>query len=107
MKNPRLFLAACLAFGIHCVVAQKAVLIKDIQTAQENNDYFIPKSISFIGDKLVFSYNDGVYGKELFSVENPENEPILIKDINLGGNDSDPRSFTKIGGKLFFCCDFK
>lgn len=67
-----------------------------------------PGDFQVLGDKLIFSANDGIHGRELWVTDGTVENTELLKDCTPGtsedGNpyDSTPDKFLHYGGKLYF-----
>jgi ELWxxDGT repeat protein len=75
-------------------------LVKDINLSNEPSGSD-PKNLISFNNKLYFSANNGVDGRELWVSDGTESGTQLVKDIALGNN-ANPGSLTVLGDKLFF-----
>ena len=64
-----------------------------------------PDSLISLGDKLYFSADDGVHGRELWVYDEQLKEPLLVADIWPGERGSNPSSFVRLGAKLLFAAE--
>ena len=86
------------------------VLVKDIRPG--NSPYGTPLSsspreLTAVGNRLYFSADDGVTGRELWRSNGTTAGTVLVKDIRPGNSDgdplgSDPEHLTAVDGSLFF-----
>lgn len=53
-------------------------------------------------DKLLFTADDGLFGRELWSTDGTADGTRLLKDINQGANSSFAGDFTHVGSRIFF-----
>ncbi len=60
-----------------------------------------PHNLTVIDNTLMFAANDGVHGVELWKLEPPYTQPIMVADINPYG-DSNPNYMTGLGNLVFF-----
>jgi ELWxxDGT repeat protein len=97
--KPYFVTIACLAISFQ-VMSQQAVLVKDLETSTPALS--LSRSLIEFDGLILLSYNDGIHGEELFYMDSPEDEPLLLKDIYPGGNSSSPSAFTIAEDKLFF-----
>jgi ELWxxDGT repeat protein len=67
------------------------VLIKDIAPGSDGS---YPEDLTKMGDKIVFSADDGVHGRELWISDGTEMGTVLVKDILPGISSSRPQYFT-------------
>ncbi|UXX80828.1 T9SS type A sorting domain-containing protein [Reichenbachiella carrageenanivorans] len=88
---------------ISMISAQAQIeLVKDINTSSETEELRINESLIIVNGKLLISYDEHpVYGSELWTL-NESNEPVLLKDINVGTQSSWPENFTLFGNKVIF-----
>lgn len=76
-----------------------ATLVKNINQAGSST----PSYLTNFKDKLYFSADDGVKGRELWVSDGNPNGTFLINDINLGPNSSNPRRLNVVGSfDLYF-----
>ena len=61
--------------------------------------------LTAIGNTLYFVADDGVYGSELWKSDGTEAGTVLVKNINPGNKDSNPRNFVRIGSTIYFTAD--
>lgn len=64
-----------------------------------------PDSLTSVGDKLYFSADDGINGRELWVYDEQIKEPLLVADIWPGERGSNPSSFLGLGDKLLFAAE--
>ncbi|WP_456458310.1 T9SS type A sorting domain-containing protein [Reichenbachiella sp.] len=77
-------------------------LVKDINTSSETEELRINESLIIVNGKLLINYDEHpVYGSELWTL-NEFNEPVIMKDINLGTQSSWPENITLFGNKVIF-----
>ena len=62
----------------------------------------LPKYLTVFNDKLYFSADDKIHGKELW-VYDGTNDPSMVKDIYEGSLGSDPSYLRAFNEKLYFC----
>lgn len=61
--------------------------------------------LTAIGNTLYFVADDGVHGSELWKSDGTEAGTVLVKNINPGVKDSNPRNFVRIGSTVYFTAD--
>ena len=81
------------------VFADTAIRVSDINPGIGPSGPIFPL-IEF-GGKLYFGASEPAHGTELY-VYDGVNPPSLVKDLNTGTSDGDPRGFTIWNGKLYF-----
>ena len=59
-------------------------------------------SFAAVGDRVFFSAGDPEHGQELWSSDGRPEGTALVKDINPGPGDSEPRELTSVGQAVFF-----
>ena len=64
----------------------------------------MPSLFTVFGEYLYFVATDN-YGKELWKTDGTESGTSMVKDINMGGADSNPLDLQVFGNKLFFFAD--
>ena len=64
----------------------------------------MPILFTVFEDELFFTAMDS-YGNELWKTNGTESGTVMVKDINMGGADSNPLDLQVFGGKLFFFAD--
>jgi ELWxxDGT repeat protein len=103
MKTKNYILLCTLLF-LQNFIAQEISLIKDIST-----DLFVkssnPRYFTEFNNKIYFSADDQVNGRELWVSDGTTNGTYLLKDINDGQNGSSPNRFIAYNNELFFTCD--
>ena len=60
-----------------------------------------PRHLTVIGNTLFFAADDGKHGVELWKLDPPYNQPLMVADINPYG-DSNPQYMTALGNLVFF-----
>src|SRR4051794_11481177 len=50
----------------------------------------------------IFVANDGIHGNELWATSGSSGQPVLLKDIRLGSNDSNPSNLLYSGSYVYF-----
>jgi ELWxxDGT repeat protein len=84
-------------------------LVKNIQPNSENVYGSRPDDLTVINDKLFFTANDGVNGKELWVSDGTESGTQLVKNIqpnsDSGYDGSNPDNLTVFNNKLYFTAD--
>jgi uncharacterized repeat protein (TIGR01451 family) len=87
------------------------VLVKDIRPRwYESSD---PYHLNYVGsapfdqghDVLLFSADDGVYGRELWMSDGTDMGTVRVSDINPGEADSNPEYITRVDDIYFFVAD--
>src|SRR5262245_20285828 len=89
------------------------VLVKDIRPGNSPYGYPFgsnPRELTAVGDRLFFSADDGVTGRELWRSNGRATGTVLVEDINPGStygypNSSNPENLTAVGDRLFFSAD--
>ena len=75
--------------------------MKDINPGLNNSSN--PMWLTKLGDKMIFSADDGENGRELWITDNTEEGTTMIKDIHPGNNSSFPTGPMKeMGGFVYF-----
>jgi ELWxxDGT repeat protein len=82
-------------------------LVADINPGRGGSVYSYSENLTEFNNKLYFSANDGVNGRELWVSDGTENGTQLVKDINPGSSEGYPDSsypgdFTEFNNKLYF-----
>jgi ELWxxDGT repeat protein len=84
-------------------------LVKNIQPNSDNVYGSRPDDLTVINDKLFFTANDGVNGKELWVSDGTESGTQLVKNIqpnsDSGYDGSNPDNLTVFNNKLYFTAD--
>lgn len=57
---------------------------------------------AMLGDRMVFTGNDGVAGRELWVSDGTAAGTVMLQDINFGPADSHPYPFMTLGNQVFF-----
>src|SRR5262245_9309086 len=87
------------------------VLVKDIRPGNSPYGYPFgsnPRELTDVGDRLFFSADDGVTGRELWRSNGRATGTVLVKDIFPGSSPygspygSNPEHLAAVGGRLFF-----
>ncbi|MBH8578183.1 DUF4347 domain-containing protein [Nostocaceae cyanobacterium CENA369] len=82
------------------------VLVKDINPGSSSsfvtNDYYELSLITNVNGKVYFVANDGIHGRELWKSDGTTAGTVLVKDINLGSDSSDPSDLINVDGTLYF-----
>ncbi|MBN2260306.1 MAG: hypothetical protein JW702_07160 [Clostridiales bacterium] len=87
------FVSACIQ-----VEGQNPVLVDDINTFNWDSG---PSEFLEFNNKLYFSADDGIHGKELWECD-ATNAPIMVADINPGSYDSYPQNLIVFNNKVFY-----
>jgi ELWxxDGT repeat protein len=87
------------------VVAQPAFLVEDINQSGITPFVFPGTQLTGLGTILVFAYNDGVHGQELWKSDGTGPGTALLIDLCPGSCSSQPSSLTVFDGLLFFIAD--
>ena len=74
------------------------LLLKDIN--KQGNNSSLPQHHFQFGDKVLFSADDGVHGRELWVIENGTTS--MVKDINPGPYYGNPSDFVELNGQVYF-----
>jgi ELWxxDGT repeat protein len=87
---------------------QGTTLVKDINqgapsTASPGQSY--PRNFARIGDKMVFSGENGVNGRELWISDGTPAGTVMLADINPGAPSSSPQDFTVVGAYVYFSAE--
>ena len=61
-----------------------------------------PANISLLGDRVFFSANDGVHGRELWLTRGDAESTTLVKDLFYGPASSNPELLTAVGDTIYF-----
>ena len=82
--------------------------VKDIYSGSSSSissPYFsnlFGEKFETLSGEVYFSANNGVNGAELWKSDGTDAGTILVKDINKGGEASNPKHLTRIGDKIYF-----
>lgn len=85
------------------------VLVRDI--APGGSSFFpnqsIPEQLTAVGERLFFTADDGLHGRELWLSDGSAAGTRLVKDITTGNSSvaSGPVALTAVGSRLFFTVD--
>ena len=101
MKN-NILIVIVLAY-ISTVNAGDAKMINDINRIDPNS-HSMPEYLTVNNNKLYFSADNGVYGKELW-VYDGNNAPVMLADIYTGSDGSKPECLTMFNGRLYFSAE--
>ena len=80
-------------------------MVKDIRPGSDSSG---PKQLTAVGNRLIFTANDGVHGDELWSSDGTRDGTILLKDINTANFESgvdDDVPLKVLGYTVFFAGD--
>lgn len=78
-------------------------LIKDINPGTESSlDYYENFSATVYNDRLYFSADDGLHGKEVWISDGSTPGTTLFRDIQPGPHSSEPTAFTVSGNNMYF-----
>jgi ELWxxDGT repeat protein len=86
------------------------VLVKDIYPGTTTGQYGTfpngsgPNNLASVGDKLFFTADDGIHGRELWVSDGTEAGTVLAADLN-GTVASTTRNMTDVNGDLFFVAE--
>jgi ELWxxDGT repeat protein len=81
------------------------VMLKDINptiAVNGNGNGSAPSSLKSFGSVVLFAANNGTTGAELWKTDGTAAGTVLVKDINPGSGNSNPRRFTEAGGVAYF-----
>jgi len=78
-------------------------LVRDINTAVNGNSF--PRDFTVVGDRLLFTAENGDSGRELWVTDGSRNGTTRVDDINPLAASSNPRDLAALGGKLYFSAD--
>lgn len=67
-----------------------------------NRSYLYPNNFISIGDKALFTVDDGVNGNELWVTDFTGAGTNMVKDISMNANNSNPRFMCSYNGKCYF-----
>lgn len=76
-------------------------LIKDIWAGVGNTDSN-PQEMTLFNNKVFFSANDNVNGRELWETDGTNAGTVLFANINFNNGSSNPNQFTVVGSKMVF-----
>jgi len=82
-----------------------AYMRKDIRVGSSGSN---PKHMAAMGSRVYFQANDGVHGAELWRASPlgpASTTTVLVKDINIGSNGSNPMYLFEYGNKIYFQAD--
>jgi ELWxxDGT repeat protein len=81
-------------------------MVKDINPGSASSS---PQNLTFVGNTLYFSANNGSNGRELWKSDGTAAGTVLVKDIfrktTMAGNSSNPEELREFNGLLFFRAD--
>src|SRR5687768_1139096 len=75
-----------------------AYLVKDLRQGSNS----LPQGLTAVGNRVFFSANDGVKGRELFVSDGTYAGTKRVKDIYTGKGSSNPSELTALGNLLVF-----
>ncbi len=78
-----------------------ATLVKDINPGAANSG---PANLMVSGNTIVFAANNGVNGGELWITDGTAKNTVMVSDINPGGGNSVPNTFTG-GNPVYFAAN--
>lgn len=82
-----------------------AEMVKDICPGYCFSEYeagSLPRKMNVVNGTLFFLANDDTHGAELWASDGSETGTILLRDIYVGPESSEPESYTPAGGWLYF-----
>lgn len=88
--------------------AAGTTLVKDINKDGPTNagpGQSYPRNFVRIGNRLVFSGDNGVNGRELWISDGTTAGTVMLMDINPGAASSSPQDFTVVGAYLYFSAE--
>ena len=87
--------------------SEGTVLVADVRPRGSSaiNLGSAPEFITCVGDKIYFTADDGVHGRELWVTDGTAAGTTLVQDIAPGDSGSHPDSLTAVGNRLFFAAD--
>ena len=82
--------------------AEEPYLVRDIRPGVTPGVVHEPASLTMAGDRLFFTYDDGIHGRELWTSDGESDGTQIVADIRGGPAGSDPWNFTASGGSVYF-----
>jgi ELWxxDGT repeat protein len=86
------------ASSLTAAAAQGPYLVRDLRADGPSN----PASLTAVSNRLFFTADDGVTGRELYVSDGTSPGTKLVKDVRPGRRGSAPRELTPLGTRLFF-----
>ena len=78
-------------------------LLKDIQIGSASSN---PENVTSLFNKVVFTADNGINGKELWASDGTQAGTILLKDFVVGGGSPVFSSFVELGGYAYFVVNY-
>ncbi len=78
------------------------MLLKDIQPGSANGLQSFEIAYTVFQNKLIFTANDGVKGREIWISDGTAAGTVLLSDVDPGAAESNPSNYHVIGNTLFF-----
>jgi ELWxxDGT repeat protein len=75
------------------------VLVRDVNPGAASA---VPSSLTAFDDRLLFTANDGVHGRELWATDGTAAGTAMVKDIQAGAGGSSPFELTPADGVFYF-----
>lgn len=94
----KLLATIALALFGNMAFAQEPQLVKNINPYGHSN----PKALTCMNNKVYFSANTLVNGRELWVTDGTENGTYLLSDVSVGAGVSDPRDMATLNNRLYF-----
>ncbi len=103
--NGQLYFNACTALNtgteLHRYTGSGAVKVTHIAPDDDSS----PEQLAVFGDRLFFSANDRVHGRELWCMDAAENYWLVTDEIFPGPESSNPAGLTVYRDAIYFCAE--